>query len=308
MCAHGTPSQVRSDRGEQLVAAAGQVQQWDFSGILEWCAGKRTEWVLVPTGGQHMNGQAERLIGLGKRMLMDVLKEKMCTYSELITILQEVAVMVNSRLIGIQGRQEDLEAGGAITPLHLLVGRATLAAPRETFSGPAKLTRRLSFLREIKNQFWRKWRSLVFQGLVYAWKWRPISRNLKVGDVVLLMKETVTAADYKLGRVYRAIACAEDGLVRKVVVGYHTHHQAPLRFTERPINKLVLVVPVEEQEDANEAGRLELPPGARVESSIPSPDAMGEGVKEDEAAQEEGEAAALPVTWLELPLQVDKIV
>jgi len=84
--------------------------------------------------------------------------------------------------------------------------------------------------------------------------------------MVLLKKEMVTAANYKLGRVYSAVPCMEDGLVRKVVVGYHTHQQAPLRFTERLVNKLVLVVPVEEQEHPEEAGRLELPPGACIDS------------------------------------------
>jgi len=208
--------------------------------------------------------------------------------------LQEVAVMVNSRPIGIRGRHADLEAGGAITPLHLLLGHATLAAPRETVSGPVKLTPRLTFLRDLKREFWRKWHDLVFQGLVHAGKWRTVRRNLRVGDVVLLKKETVTTANYKLGRVYRAVPCSEDGLVCKVVVGYHTHQQAPLRFTERPVIKLVLVVPVEELEHPEEAGRLRLPPGAHVESTVPAPDAMGE--EEEEAAQEEGEAAALPVT------------
>jgi len=140
---------------------------------------------------------------------------------------------------------------------------------------------------------------------VHTGKWCTVNRNLKVGDMVLLKKETVTTTNYKLGRVYRAVPCIKDGLVRKVMVGYHTHQQAPLRFTERPVSKLVLVVPVEEQEDPEEAGRLELPPGAHTESSIPAPDAMGE--EEEGAAQEEGKAALLPVTWLEPPLRFDKL-
>ena len=33
ICAHGTPSRVQLDCGTQLIAAAKEVAQWDFSGI-----------------------------------------------------------------------------------------------------------------------------------------------------------------------------------------------------------------------------------------------------------------------------------
>jgi hypothetical protein len=67
MCRRGVPSQIQSDRGEQLVAASKQVTKWNFDGIMQWAGKKGIEWVLVHTGGQHFNGQAERMIGLIKK-------------------------------------------------------------------------------------------------------------------------------------------------------------------------------------------------------------------------------------------------
>jgi hypothetical protein len=68
----GTPTRFQSDRGEQLVAAAKQVATWDFKEVVQWAGRKGIEWTLVPTGGQHFNGQAERMIGLIKKQLWKI--------------------------------------------------------------------------------------------------------------------------------------------------------------------------------------------------------------------------------------------
>jgi hypothetical protein len=67
MCMHGTPHTMISDMGEQLAAAARQIADWDFSVIQDWMVGKKIRWKFAPAGGQHMNGQAERLIGQVKK-------------------------------------------------------------------------------------------------------------------------------------------------------------------------------------------------------------------------------------------------
>ena len=130
ICVRGTPSKVQSDRSTQLVAEAKQVGSWDFSEIRDWCAAKKFMWELIPTGAQHQNGQAERLIGIVKKVLDSVFRNQVCTFSELSTVLHEAALIVNSRPLGIQGRAEDTEGGQPITALHLMMGRATVDAPR----------------------------------------------------------------------------------------------------------------------------------------------------------------------------------
>jgi hypothetical protein len=69
MCIRGVPSRIQSDRGEQLVAASKQVTRWDFDSIMQWAGRRGIEWVLVPTGGQHFNGQAERMIRSVKKQI-----------------------------------------------------------------------------------------------------------------------------------------------------------------------------------------------------------------------------------------------
>jgi hypothetical protein len=82
------PARFQSDAGDQLVAASKQVAKWDFSKIIDWCRQNRTEWIVVPTEGQHFNGQAERLIGLAKNCLQQVLEGKTATFREMQTALK----------------------------------------------------------------------------------------------------------------------------------------------------------------------------------------------------------------------------
>ncbi len=99
------------------------------------------EWHLVPTGAQHFNGQAERMIGLLKPCLEQAIAGRRYSYGELATVMAEPAQVVNSRPIA-RG-SEDTQAGGPITPLHLQLGRATVEVPRVRFEEAPSLTQRL---------------------------------------------------------------------------------------------------------------------------------------------------------------------
>ncbi len=102
--------------------------------------GVGAEWHVVPIGGQHFNGQAERLIGILKKCLEGALTGKRCMMGELGTIP---------------------ESGRPITPLHLQVGRASVEVPQMRFNEMPKLTQRLQFVEDAKMQFWNKWMSQV---------------------------------------------------------------------------------------------------------------------------------------------------
>ena len=195
-----------------------------------------------------MNGQAERMIGLVKQVLVPILENKSYSYGELNTVLAEVAIIVNSRPIGIKGRTENVqEELHPITPLHLMLGRGSVDPPQMVEVG-ADLPRRLTFLEQVKREFWNKFKQLVFQGLDRSYKWRREHRDMRVGDVVLLKQETTALGTYKLGQISKVFYSPSDDKVHKVLVQYKNANESVFRETERPIQKLVLVVPVEEQQ------------------------------------------------------------
>jgi len=242
-CTHGMPVRFQSDAGDQLVAAAKQVSTWDFTKVLDWCGENKTEWRVVPTGAQHFNGQAERMIGLAKLCLDQVLNEKVATFGEMATALKEAEYMLNSRPLAIKpGSDPDML--GPITPLHLMGGRASVYLPEIKLETNITLTRRMQFLEEIKTEFWSKWMKLLFGKMVPATKWRKEHPDLKVADVVLMKEESIAACDYRLGRVVE-VFMGEDGHVRRATIAYKNPGETVFRRTQRPIHKLILIVPAE---------------------------------------------------------------
>ncbi len=57
ICVGRVQSPIKSDNGEQLVAASKQLQALNAKEIIERVRKKGIEWQLVPTGGQHFNDE-----------------------------------------------------------------------------------------------------------------------------------------------------------------------------------------------------------------------------------------------------------
>ena len=79
-------------------------------------------------------------------------------------------------------------------------------------------------------------------------------RNLQPGDICLLLYESKIVANYRLCKVIKAVP-SDDGQVRTVTVGYLprkalrqvVYHPVPLQSKEVAVQRLVLIMPVEEQ-------------------------------------------------------------
>jgi hypothetical protein len=186
------------------------------------------------------------MIGLVKKCLMQVLNQKRCSYGELATILAEAAQMVNSRPIEVL--TEDPYSGTPLTPLHLLIGRSSIEVPHVRFDENASVPKRLQFIEELKSDFWEKWIAMVFGERVHQDRWRKLKRDPMVGDVVLMKEETAASLRYHRGRI-SAVRPGADGHARSVEVTYKNPTEAVFRKSWRPIQKLVLLVPADYDEE-----------------------------------------------------------
>ncbi len=223
-----------------MVAASKQLAIWDWTAVHEQAEKMGAEWHIVPTGGQHYNGQAERLIGLLKWCLEGTLNNRRLTLGELSTVVAEAAQIMNSRPIA--KNTGDPETGGPITPLHLQLGRATVEVPKMRFEEAPRLTQRLQFIEEAKRQFWKKWMQQVFSGRMLSHKWTKNVRNVAVGDIVYLAEAENDDPTYRLGQIVEACP-GEDGCVRTVRVQYTNPgksegKRSPPKTTTRPIHKV----------------------------------------------------------------------
>jgi hypothetical protein len=224
------------------VAASKQLATWDWTAVHKQAERAGAEWHIVPTGGQHYNGQAERLIGLLKRCLEGALNNRRFTLGELSTVVAEAAQTVNSRPIA--RNTGDPETGGPITPLHLQLGRATVEVPRMLFEEAPRLTQRLQFIEEAKRQFWKKWMQQVFSGKMLNHKWTKSVRNVAVGDIVYPAEAENDDPTYRLGQIVEACP-GEDGCVRTVRVQYTNPgkpegKRSPPKITTQPIHKVAV--------------------------------------------------------------------
>jgi hypothetical protein len=121
-----------------------------------------------------------------------------------------------------------------------------------------------------QQEFWKRWIEEVFPEMLKQNKWTRDKKDLKVGGIVLRKDETAAGQTYKYARVTK-VHVSTDGRVRTADVEYKLPREAGFRTTTRPIHKLVMVLPVEEQAAAS---RQESEGVTRLEE--PAPLAIGE--------------------------------
>lgn len=109
--------------------------------------------------------------------------------------------------------------------------------------------RRPTEIQYISEQFWGKWKREYLLNLQERQKWATAQRNIKVGDVVLLVEETTPRCHWPLGLVTKAEP-DQDSLVRKVSLRISNikmvskgNKQKEISTLERPVQKLVLLLP-----------------------------------------------------------------
>ena len=115
-------------------------------------------------------------------------------------------------------------------------------------------------VQHLANEFWNRWKKEFLQTLQTRQKWIKRQRNLQIGDVVLVRDDDLPRNQWKLARVEETLP-SEDSYVRKVTVAIGTHlldgrgrRTHEVQRLERPIHKLVLIVPQEQEFPAEEPG------------------------------------------------------
>jgi len=212
---HGTPANIVSDVGTQLTAAAKDLPKWDWSQIEQEVVGRYSNvvWKFVPTGTPHMNGQAERHIGLAKKLLSKQLVDRNMTYGELSTVFDEVTNILNTKPYATG--ETDPATGSPLTPQHLLGPRGNVSLPGVVLDDKVGITKRFQFVQRVITDFWRKYVLLVFPQKIKIKKWKSAQDNLREGDVVQLLDTNMVSKVWRLAWVMSTVQ-GRDGLVRKV--------------------------------------------------------------------------------------------
>ena len=157
----------------------------------------------------------------------------MLTDESLRTVFCEVEYVVNSR--PITKVSDDQRDGAALSPNHfLLLNCAPVLAPAVT--SEADLYRqRWRCIQHLANVFWSKWLKEYLPNLQMRHKWQRDERDVRVGDVVLVVQENTPRGIWPLGLVM-AINEGADGHVRSCRLRLKNDSEIL-----RPISKCVLL-------------------------------------------------------------------
>ena len=269
---HGNPLLVVTDAGSQLVKAGRIIDQQkninlDWTQIKEKAAKNGTDWKTIEPGCQWRNGLAEAAVKVVKSTLEHTLiNQRTLNYAEMDTMFSSIADIVNRRPIAVQGYTED--DYHAICPNDLLLQRSRNSFPGVEYANDESLNRRQQVLKELEDTWWSQWIAQALPHLVPYKKWRSEERNVRIGDIVLVLYDRkIKKGDYRLGRVVNVFPDAHDR-VRTVTVGMRRRDQREnsLPYVAKPLDQITLgvqriavVFPVEEQgvrdlEDREESG------------------------------------------------------
>lgn len=238
LCARrGTPKHLYSDNGTNFVGAAKTLAKERIEALkiyinddfFNYASENGIEWHFNAPSWPTAGGLWEAAVKSMKHHLKRVLGEQRLTFEEFSTLLSQVEACLNSRpLIAVTNEVEDLEC---ITPGHFLVGGPVLAPPLDTDNNHS-LPTRWRLTEKMFKDFWRQWSTTYLQSLQGRSKWHYQTKNIEVGDIVLVQDDHIPPARWLLGRVTKTHP-GSDGRVRVVTLKTKTSDSV-----KRPITKV----------------------------------------------------------------------
>ena len=248
----GSPSIIRSDRGSQLVGANKELKRMieglDRPQLQQFGAQSSFEWQFSPGDAPWQNGCAESMVKAVKKAITAVIGQQVLTNAELITVMFEIANLLNERPIG--KRSNDIDDGTYLCPNDLLLGRATTRVPSGPFDSNVTPRKRFRFLQNLVNGFWTKMMKFYFPTLLVQQKWHTSRRNAQRGDIVILQDTNAVRGNWRLGKICE-VHTSSDGTVRRVTVEYKNtddtsdYNGRPWVNVELAIQRLIVVLPAE---------------------------------------------------------------
>ena len=233
-----------SDRGSNFVMAErelrDEITRWNKQLIHDSLRQKGIEWHFNPPLSPSQGGVWEIIVKSVKRILQNLTGEKILDEESLRTFIVEVEWILNNRpLTSVSDHPSDL---AALTPTSVLTGSTDPSLPPDTFMKADGYKRSWRAVQWMAEQFWTRWRKEYMLSLQKRQKWLHTSRNLKPGDLVLMVNENCKRGSWPKALVTEAFP-DNDNIVRNVRVKTATASY------DRDVRKLCLLEASDEIEN-----------------------------------------------------------
>ena len=233
----GSPAKIYSDNGTNFVGAKVELeknlQEVDELLVQRFCLKMKIDWTFNPPGASHMGGSWERMIRTVRQVLSGLFNMHTRLSDEMLdTLFCEVESIVNSR--PITKVSDSIDDAEPLTPNHILLLRGCPPVSPGSFSDGDLYRRRWRVVQHLADTFWCRWIREYLPELQKRSKWQESRRNVKVGDLVLILDESTPRGLWPMGLVTEVIV-SQDQLVRSVRV------KTKASTFLRPLSKIVLL-------------------------------------------------------------------
>ena len=229
----GTPNRICSDNGTNFTGTAAALK------MALRARGHEIEWLFQPPASPHRGGFFERMIRSLKGALVKLLPAGTVTSAELETLAITAEGFINDRPVTyVSGQADEMLP---ITPAMFL-GRGALVQPQGGGSdGPTALGARWNNVQGMTERLWRGLIHRLAPQHLALQKWKGETRNLTVGDVVVLLEER-SRGRWPIAIVTGAFK-GRDRRVRTVEI-----RQVNGKIKKRSVVRLALLVPAGTEE------------------------------------------------------------
>ncbi|XP_037025620.1 uncharacterized protein LOC119066997 [Bradysia coprophila] len=187
----GQPRKIFSDNGTNFHGADNELREefkkLDQNRIQEEFTTTEMSWTFIPPKASHMGGAWERMIGIVKRCMDDVISIRLPTDEVLNNLMKLTMNIVNSRPLTYVSL--DSPTDEVLTPNHLLFGSSNGMKPPGDFTNADALKNSWKTAQVMADKFWRAFVLQYLPTLVKRPKWFQKVRPLQIDDIVLIVDE-----------------------------------------------------------------------------------------------------------------------
>ena len=186
----GQVLELKSNSGSNFVGdeheLAKAIQNWNKTQINDFLLQRNIKWKFNVPRASHYGGMREQLICSVRKILLALCTKKAPTDESLLTLLCKVEDILNCR--PLTTTNDDPLDLNVLMLNHLLLLKERVLLPPGIFSIKDNYAKR--HWRQVQyfaDVFWKRWTREYLLMLQRRTKWSNTSRNISVGDIVLII-------------------------------------------------------------------------------------------------------------------------
>ena len=261
----GPVRQLRCDQGTNFLGAKKELQEallaMDKGKIKSELLKENCDWFEYKTNvpsASHARGVWERQIKTLRSVLSALIEKKgnRLNNESFQTFICEAEAILNCCPLTVDN------LGDPTSPSPLLPMQVLTMKTKPVFPPPGifqredvYLLKRWRMVQHLTNEFWDRWKKEYLLSLQKRSKWTQARRNLQTDYIVVIKDENTPRNQWRLGRVVKTYP-DDTNVVRSVAVAVGDPNisnsgkrQRPQSILDRPIQKLVLILPSERVKD-----------------------------------------------------------